>query len=89
MLVFVVSRLAGKHVAAWIIGKREPEMLGAPERRVLAFAPIGAFAIAIVITARDLYPSARVPWMLTAGIGGAIFSEIILQAAKRKWPVAE
>jgi hypothetical protein len=84
MAVLVVSRLAGKALAAWIIGKREPDVLGAMECKGLALAPIGTFAIAIVITARDLYPGARIPWMLTAAIGGAIVSEIILQARKRR-----
>ena len=83
MAVLVGSRLAGKRVAAWIIRRREPHVLAPEESRLLTLAPIGAFAIAIVITARDLYPSARVPWMLTASIGGAIASELILQVAKR------
>jgi hypothetical protein len=84
MAVLVVSRLAGKRVAAWIMSRHEQHVLDAEERRALTLSPIGTFAIAIVITARDLYPSARVPWMLTAGIGGAIVSEIILQTVKRK-----
>ena len=89
MAVLVASRLAGKAVAAWLIGKREPHLLGAEERKGLVLAPIGTFAIAIVITARDLYPGARVPWMLTAAVGGAIVSEIILQARKRALPCME
>jgi len=82
MAALVAARLGGKGLAAWIIARREPHVLVAEERRALTLAPIGTFAIAIVITARDLYPSARVAWMLTAGIGGAIVSEIIVQAMK-------
>jgi hypothetical protein len=52
------------------------------ERKRLVLAPIGTFAIAFVVTARDLYPGARVPWMLTAAIGGAIAGEIILQTRR-------
>jgi hypothetical protein len=89
MVVLVISRFAGKAVSAWLIGKREPDVLEAAERSGLVLAPIGTFAIAIVITARDLYPGARVPWMLTAAIGGAIVSEIILQARKRVLPGME
>ena len=84
MAVVVASRLGGKILAAWFISRRDPHVLNAEERRTLALAPIGTFAIAIVITARDLYPDARVPWMLTAGVGGAIVSEIILQTANRR-----
>jgi hypothetical protein len=83
MAVLVLSRLAGNSVAAWIIRKREPNVMGAEETRALILAPIGSFAIAIVITAQDLYASSRVPWMLTASIGGAIVSEIILQTLSR------
>ena len=89
MGILVAARLAGKWVAAWLIGRREPHLLLEEERRALTLAPIGTFAIAIVITARDLYPGARVPWMLTAAVGGAVVSEIILQAAKRARPATE
>jgi hypothetical protein len=89
MVVLVISRWAGKSLAAWLIGRREPDVLGAEERKGLVLAPIGTFAIAIVITARDLYPGARVPWMLTAAIGGAIVSEIVLQVRKRSLPGTE
>jgi len=83
MGILVVSRIAGKALAAWMIGRWEPHILRAEEREGLVLAPIGTFAIAFVITARDLYPGSRVPWMLTAAIGGAIVSEIILQARRR------
>jgi hypothetical protein len=89
MAILVLARLGGKRLATWIIARRTPDVLGADARRALTLAPIGSFAIAIVITARDLYPTAKVPWMLTAGIGGAIVSEVILQIANRTRPAVQ
>ena len=89
MAVMVLARLCGKRVASWLIGKRDPDTLAAEQRRALGMAPIGAFAIAVIITARDLYPSARVPWMLTAVIGGAIVSEGIVQMIRLRHPSRE
>jgi hypothetical protein len=84
--MLVVSRLGGKSLATLVIAKQAPSMFAPAERTALAVAPIGAFAIAVVITARDLYPSAQVGWMLTASVGAAVISEAIAQALKRRQP---
>jgi hypothetical protein len=53
--------------------------LDAQERRNLVLAPLGALSIAIVVSAEDLYFSPSIPWMVTAVIGGAIVTEVLVQ----------
>jgi hypothetical protein len=60
-----------------------PGGLTSDERRSLIFSPMGALSIAIVVNAQDLYSGAAVPWMVTAVIGGAIVTEIIVQVSGR------
>lgn len=79
MLVFVAGRLLGK-----TLGFRAAERVGETdltiqESRALAFAPVGTFAVAVIISARDLYPDSFIQVMLTAVIGGALVSEAIMR----------
>ena len=46
-------------------------------------APLGALSIAIVVSAEDLYCSPSIPWIVTAVIGGAIVTEILVQWSSR------
>ena len=84
MLLFVPARLFGKWLAVRICRKEVPNGLTADERRSLIFSPIGALSIAIVVNAQDLYYGPTVSWMVTAVIGGAIVTEIIVQVASRR-----
>lgn len=84
MVVFVAARLAGKWIAVQICCKRVPGGLSSDEKRSLIFSPIGALSIAIVVNAQDLYYGATISWMVTAVIGGAIVTEIIVQIASRR-----
>ena len=43
----------------------------------IALAPMGALAIAIVVSAQDLYSGATVSWMVTTVIGGAAATEVV------------
>jgi len=86
MGIFVVARLAGKTVGLWAAGRAGVSTLQKTERQAIALAPVGVFAIAIIISARDLYPGALVQIMLTAVIGAAFFSEIILLAVFPRLP---
>lgn len=88
MVLFVLARLGGKRlaVAAWRSGTLTD--LTAEEKRSLVFSPLGALSIAIVISAQDLYFGPTVPWMLTAVIGGAIVTELIVQASARGRPAS-
>jgi hypothetical protein len=77
--IFLVSRIAGKWLAMQLVAKFQPGDLRAGERQALTLAPIGPFAVAVILSARDLYPGARTSWMLTAAISGAVLSELLFQ----------
>lgn len=79
MIVFVAGRLLGK-----TLGFRAAEWTGETglsslERRALSYAPVGTFAVAVIISARDLYPDSFIQVILTAVIGGALVSEGIIR----------
>lgn len=79
MALFVVARLIGKGMGIWWLRKRNVGGLNPEERRSLLVAPLGALSIAMVVSAEDLYFSRSIPWIVTAVIGGAIITEIIVQ----------
>jgi hypothetical protein len=89
MLVFVVSRLAGKALAVRLARVRRQDGLSRRERRVLAVAPVGPLALAIVINAQLLYPGGSISMIVTAVLGGAIVTEIIVQLSRRWWAAAD
>jgi hypothetical protein len=89
MLLFVPARLFGKWLAVWICQKRLHAGLSKDEQRSLIFSPLGALSIAIIVNAQDLYFGATVSWMVTAVIGGAIVTEVIVQIASRRGPIEE
>ncbi len=84
MVLFVAARLAGKWLAIRISRTRVLPQLVPYERQTLIFAPVGALAIAIVVSAQDLYFGPTIPWIVTAVIGGAIVTEILVQFATRR-----
>lgn len=84
MLLFVPARLIGKWLAVRACRKEVPNGLSVDEQRSLIFSPMGALSIAIVVNAQDLYYGSTVSWMVTAVIGGAIMTEVIVQAASRR-----
>jgi hypothetical protein len=77
--VFLIARLAGNRLAIGFLGRWMPGELSVEERRALSYTPTGAFSIAIVLSARDLYPDSHVPYTLTAVIMGALLGEFLLQ----------
>ncbi len=87
MLMFIPARLFGKWLAVKLSRNKIPGGLSAAERRSLVFSPMGALSIAIVVNAQDLYFGATVSWMVTAVIGGAILTEVIVQLASRRTAV--
>jgi Kef-type K+ transport system membrane component KefB len=89
MVLFVLARLVGKWLAVAICKRYKWGTLSADEQRSLIFSPIGALSIAIVVNAQDLYFGPTVSWMVTAVIGGAIVTEVIVQTASRRTPVEE
>ena len=83
MALFVVARLSGKWIALRILKRRRLGGLDSQERRNLTLAPLGALSIAIVVSAEDLYRTASISWIVTAVIGGAIVTEILVQRFSR------
>jgi hypothetical protein len=79
MVLFVVTRLLGKWISLRMCERRAVSYLSASERASLVFGPIGALSIAIVVNAQDLYSGPALPWMITAVVGGAIVTELIVQ----------
>jgi hypothetical protein len=79
MVLFVVARLFGKWISVRMCERRAVSFLSASERASLVFGPIGALSIAIVVNAQDLYSGPALPWMITAVVGGAIVTELIVQ----------
>lgn len=84
MILFVPARLFGKWLAVKACRKEVPNGLSADEQRSLIFSPMGALSIAIVVNAQDLYFGSTISWMVTAVIGGAIVTEVIVQIASRR-----
>ena len=84
MFLFVPARLFGKWLAVRACRKELPSELSLEEQRSLIFSPMGALSIAIVVNAQDLYFGSTVSWMVTAVIGGAIVTEVIVQIASRR-----
>lgn len=77
--VFLTARIAGNRLAIGFLRRWMPGELSAQERRALSYTPTGALSIAIVLSARDLYPDSHVPYTLTAVIMGALIGEVLLQ----------
>jgi Kef-type K+ transport system membrane component KefB len=93
MLIVVAARFLGKSLGFWAAGRFARPYFTENERRIMTLAPIGTFAIAVIISARDLYPDAHIPVLLTAAIGCSLVGELVLQLVyqrvKRESAVAE
>ena len=88
MLLFVTARLGGKWLAAVLHRKRGLYEAALRERQFMILGPMGSISLAIVINAQDLFLEERISWIVTAVIGGAILSEILVQAVLRGGPSA-
>jgi Kef-type K+ transport system membrane component KefB len=84
MLLFVPARLIGKWLAVKLCRQKIASGLSIDEQRSLIFSPMGALSIAIVVNAQDLYYGSVISWMVTAVIGGAIMTEVIVHIASRR-----
>ena len=71
---FVAMRLTGRWLG--IVASRGDTT----EDRVLV-APVSALSIALVISLADAYRGERLAWVVTAVIGGALVTELLVQAA--------
>ncbi|MBO6936163.1 MAG: cation:proton antiporter [Deltaproteobacteria bacterium] len=74
----LLARLAAVRFARWrgLLSHLPGEER--PVSRALVSAPIGALSIAIVVNVQTLYPGRAVPLMVTAVVGGSLFSEALV-----------
>lgn len=84
MLVFVPARIFGKWLGIRLCPQEFCRGLTPSEKRGLMFSPMGALSIAIIVNAQDLYFGSTISWMVTAVIGGAMVTEVIVQIASRR-----
>lgn len=84
MVVFVAARFGGRMIGVRVLRRRDVGELNELEQRHLALAPMGALAVAVVVNAQDLYLEPTIPWLLTAILGGAVVSEVVVQWLARK-----
>lgn len=80
MPCFVASRLIGKWLGM-AAGKRtllsEGAQVTSEHRDVIT--PLSSLSIAIVVGVQVMYSGTAIPWLMTAVIGGAIITEILVQ----------
>jgi hypothetical protein len=79
MAVFIASRLLGKWLGLVLGARTQGYVLEPDAGRSLVLAPMGALSIAVVVNAQLLYPSGAISWTVSAIVGGAIFTELIVQ----------
>jgi hypothetical protein len=79
LAIYLAARWIGNRGGMAWSARNKPADFTSEERRFFALSPTGVFAIAIVLSARDLYPDSHVSWLLTAVIGGAVLGELGLQ----------
>jgi hypothetical protein len=84
MTVFVGGRLVGNLAGVHLANKASDLGLEAAQRRALAVAPLGPLALAVVISAQLLYPGGSISLIVTAIVGGAVMTEILVQLATRR-----
>jgi hypothetical protein len=86
--MFMAARLLGKWVGTNIALRGNNLGFGIDERHALAIAPMGPLAVAIVVNAQLLYPGGTISLIVSAVIGGAILTEIVVQLVSRRFTKA-
>jgi hypothetical protein len=86
--VFVLARVLGRWLGLRIARRlpsdsRHPGLDEVDDPDLVA-PPMGALALAFVVTARTLYESSAIQAIVTTVIGGAVATEIIVQIAVRR-----
>ena len=89
MLILVAARICGKWISFRIARSQGRLDLSDEEQRAVMLAPTGVLAIAVIISAKDLYQGAEIPILLTATIGGAVLCELLLLLAFPRLPETE
>jgi hypothetical protein len=82
--VFTGARLLGKRLAIQFGPRMTGQPLTSDEARVLAIAPLGPLAIAIVVNAQLLYPGGSISPIVASVIAGGMLTEVVVQLANRR-----
>ena len=88
--LFVVARIAGKFVGISTVRSAIGDALPVSfvDRRTL-LSPLSSLSIALVVSVETLHGDMQMPWIVTAVIGGAIISELLVQLTPSKEPSSE
>lgn len=82
---FVVGRFGGRWFGIFA-GRRVFEAQG---QRVPSYGavitPLSVLSLALVVSVERLYRGDTIPWVMTAVIGGAIVTELIVQLVPQRW----
>jgi hypothetical protein len=85
--IFVFARVGGKLVGAHVAKRNGPPGLPDASTLGLALSPQSPIAIATIVSYLTLYKptdtGGRLPWLMSACIGGAVLTEITVQAIAR------
>lgn len=84
MIVFVAARFAGKAIGTRAGELRSGVALAPEAREALSAAPMGALSLAVVVSALLLYPGGAISRIVTAVVGGAILTELLVQLRARR-----
>jgi len=76
---FVASRLVGKWLGLVAGRKALREQGSIPEENRVIVAPLSVLSIAIVVSVQSLYHGEALPWIVTAVLGGAMVTEVLVQ----------
>lgn len=85
--IFVFARVGGKLVGAHVAKRTGPAELPDASTLGLALSPQSPIAIATIVSYVTLYKpteqAGRLPWLMSACIGGAVLTEMVVQAIAR------
>jgi hypothetical protein len=84
--VFVSARVLGRWAGVKAASRIGALSLEDDARRVVAAAPVGSLAIAIVVNAQLLYPGGSIADAVVAVVGGALATEALVHAVRRGRP---
>jgi Kef-type K+ transport system membrane component KefB len=78
--LFVIARVTGKWAGILTARTRVGALLpaGFADQRILV-SPMSSLAVALVVSMASLYSDPGLPWIVTAVIGAAIVSEVLVQ----------
>jgi hypothetical protein len=87
--LFVIARVVGKYTGVFaartVVGGQLPAAFTDQQRQLVS--PMSGLSIALVISVGSLYPEAGLRWVMTAVIGGAIVTEVLVALTSLPPPV--